>query len=107
MKRLLILIIIIITTNNIIAQFYNCSDYYKEKTEFHNYSKKDTQEVNKVNLYLPLMDFRFYKNNHCYYAFDRRGYIYFEDRSRDSCIISKPALVKISCNPYLLTLKKS
>ena len=37
------------------------------------------------------MDFRFYKYYLCHYALARE-YIYFEDRSLDSCMISKPAL---------------
>jgi hypothetical protein len=59
--RILLIIILFVLVNKLHAQFYNCGGDYEEKTKELNYSTIDTQQVKKINLYLPLMDFRFYK----------------------------------------------
>jgi hypothetical protein len=68
--RILLIIILYVFTNKLHAQFYNCGGVYEEKTTELNYSTIDTQQVKKINFYLPLMDFRFYKKFYCFYAFE-------------------------------------
>ena len=89
--RILLIIILFVLINKLHAQFYNCGGDYEEKTKELNYSTIDTQQVKKINLYLPLMDFRFYKKFYCFYAFEGK-FKDFEDRTKDSCIIENPKL---------------
>ncbi len=89
--RILLITILFVFANKLHAQFYNCGGTYKEKTTELNYTSIDTQQVKKINLYLPLMDFRFYKKFYCFYAFEGK-FKDFEDRTKDSCIIENPKL---------------
>ena len=82
MRKLLVYILCLYTS--LIYGQYNFTQNYKEKITKLYYNVQDTQQINVINVYDPLVDYRYYKSLYCYYAFigDLKN---FEDKTKDKC----------------------
>ena len=88
--KTLFLFILCICVGSVFAQhFHNLTSNYEEKIVKHYYSENDTQKINIVNFYAPLVDFRYYKDEYCHFVF-MGDYKRFEDRTKDNCNTPKP-----------------